>query len=198
LNVDYLEHTATITSYLDNQRALADMLRKNRVKAEANIAILDNDKRMHRLMVYLLNSDISDYFNLTLLPNLSNKIEYEKSKKVISHLKQTLGLYEVDVLERSGTSGRTQVFTSKRGQNVLIKDTKDDQGRVFQPLSICANCPDVCKKECLEGFYGVRLEQQKGKYYARLCLYRDDENALMPLDSFTPSEIAQEIKRLWV
>lgn len=56
-------------------------------------------------------------------------------------------------------------------------------------------CKD-CQEDCTEQFYGVRLEQREDGYYVRLCLERDDEKSVMPLEDFLESQQLEDINQL--
>lgn len=60
--------------------------------------------------------------------------------------------------------------------------------------SLCAGCEKLAQSECLEFFYGLRLEYFHGLQF-RLCIHRQDSPAVLRPDEFFSSPQAEELKR---
>lgn len=60
--------------------------------------------------------------------------------------------------------------------------------------TMCGYCS--IRDQCQEWFYGIRIEQIRGKPMIRLCLHRQDFPAVQTLEQFFSSEQFREIKQL--
>ena len=87
----------------------------------------------------------------------------------------------------SGSSSVTTYFKDGDGFEFGVKGI-----RAYKLSSLCMGC----RLKCTEHFYGVRMEQKNGRFFIRLCLNRNDEKSLMPLERFLVSDQLREIKGL--
>lgn len=87
----------------------------------------------------------------------------------------------------SGSSSETSYYRDESGFEFGVKEIREQKLE-----SLC----DGCQENCTEQFYGVRLEEREDGFYVRLCLERDDEKSVMPLEDFLESTQLQEINQL--
>jgi GTP 3',8-cyclase len=85
----------------------------------------------------------------------------------------------------TGSSSVTDYYRDREGFEFGVKGI-----RKFKLVSLCKGC----RENCPEQFYGIRMEQKKGKFFIRLCLGRHDEKSVMPLEDFLVSEQLREIR----
>lgn len=86
-----------------------------------------------------------------------------------------------------GSSNKSSYYRDKDGFEFGVKSIRENKLK-----SLCVDCED----ECLEQFYGIRLEQRESKFYVRLCINRKDGKSLMTVEEFLESEQLKEINKL--
>ncbi|MEK7635929.1 MAG: radical SAM protein [Patescibacteria group bacterium] len=127
-----------------------------------------------------------NYFEIRLLNNL-NQIEI--SQEIISKVRKTLEVKEIQIYQRSGSSSVTRYYRAKDGFEFSTK--------IAFPYFFTQICDDCSiKQNCLEGFYGVRIEKIKEEYFVRLCLYKQSSDVLMPWKVFVDTGLAKKVKTI--
>ncbi len=105
-------------------------------------------------------------FDIVILNNL---FDIERSQSIIYNLIEYFSMKIKRIFVREGTSNQIILYSNKdHSIEFYIKISY----RYFSP-EYCNNCEK--KDNCYEGFYGSRIEIKNGKYYERLCLYRNDD-----------------------
>lgn len=84
-----------------------------------------------------------------------------------------------------GTSSTTDYYRDRDGFEFGVKGIREHKLK-----TLCKGC----RERCYEQFYGIRLEQNKGQFFVRLCIHRNDEKSFMSLDRFLNSEQIKEIQ----
>lgn len=127
----------------------------------------------------------SETYELRLLDDLSpNSLSIQK---IIQILKNKGSEVEgVDITE--GVSGFS--YRIKMNDDFRFK-VKSIRKCILR--SICNKC--MLRDQCVEWFYGMRIEQFKNKKIVRLCIHRQDYPAIQELSHFPNSLQYQEIKQ---
>lgn len=119
-----------------------------------------------------------------LLNNLSNLSE---SQQVIQKIIENLGATEVNAYQRAGSSNVTSRYITLTEKVLSVK-----LAFPYFLNNICESCS--IKDKCYEGFYGVRLERLRNNYYVRLCIYKQNDEILMPWNEFINRPVSEEIR----
>jgi GTP 3',8-cyclase len=98
---------------------------------------------------------------------------------------EILGARKVRKKVVTGSSSVTDYYRDREGFEFGVKGI-----RKHKLASLCKGCLENCPEQ----FYGIRMEQKKGKLFVRLCLGRHDEKSVMPLEDFLVSEQLREIR----
>jgi len=125
-------------------------------------------------------------FDIRILNDLAN---IGQSQQVIQGICESFAAKAVKAERRAGSSNATTTWEAESG---LRFSTKMAYSYYFDP--ICKDCP--IKRECHEGFYGIRLERRQMDYWVRLCIYKHTPDVLMPWSEFLRSPIAEQYKLL--
>lgn len=151
------------------------------LQAKINTVILDSKKDTHRI------DAIFDFANkhsipLSLLPVISADQTPDDRTKLIEsafHYAHDKGASYLKTEQALNNSNGIHRFMLPNGTPFGIKYI-----RTYQPEILCAACKHFGQTSCTENFYGARIEYRARKPFVRLCVQRNDEKALMPLESF--------------
>lgn len=195
-------HDATVQSFLGLEsrprsvgwalRALnaqrMNMLRASQagIAVRANVVVhggVDSALRVVRGL-----RDLEAPVEIRLLNDLAN---IERSQRDIEEICRTLDAIHLGTRRRAGTSNVARVMRCSDGHAFSIKLSYP---YFFDP--VCANC--TVKGECLEGFYGLRLEAREGTYFIRLCIYKQSAEVLMPWRDFLATPLVGQMRDRFV
>lgn len=180
-------------SVLDNRINLIKLLNKLHIDVNINIAII-NDIYYTNSIINLLNSLDGVNYDIVLLPNLSSKAAYEYSQKTIKMLVDTFRFQFSHTRIRRNTSNIIDYYRHDFLRPIQVKKTMVD-GVPFFLEGICTNCR--IKNVCQEGFYGLRIERNRGIYYIRTCIHKSDNTVLIPFTEFFQSDCFRILKQIW-
>ena len=156
------------------------------IPTRVNIVVYNNYISVYEVIEKLRLFQKVNYFEIRLLNDLNH---VEISQGIISKVCDTLKVKEIQACQRSGSSNVTRYYHAKDGFKFSTK--------VSFPYFFAPICDDCCiKRNCLEGFYGVRVEKRKGEYFIRLCLYKQSSEVLMPWKVFINTGLAEKIKAI--
>lgn len=147
--------------YVETQLANLKFIRKRNILAKVNIVATDIN---HVKESVKLLSASEPGINIVLLNNI---YERDKSENVVKQFLHELKAEEIGYVERRNTSNKMKEYMIP-GQacHLYVKTFYKYKHELY-----CRNCNEV---NCYEGYYGMRLEKYKGRYYIRTCLQRDD------------------------
>lgn len=193
-----------ISEYKRNSEIAKDIF-QNQLHNIANINELDinvdinvvvfSDYMYTEYVINTLNSLKTDKlkFHIYLLPNLEVHA-YERSIKTIKKICKKMGYKEDYTCLMPGISNASRRYHDSVGNQLFVKSTERNS-KVFLLPGLCDNCTK--REECMEGFYGIRLEKREGKYLIRLCLLKSTEDVLIPIDGFFDSSIYRILQKQW-
>lgn len=184
----------TKESIFQNQLENIKVINRLGMHVDVNVVVF-SDKMYTKYVVETLNalSEQGRLFHIYLLPNLTpggNQHSVRVIKEVLEDMCYTYK-YLCSGINISNASRRYQ---DKNGNQLFVKTTEKDN-EVYKLPGFCDNCEK--RNECLEGFYGLRLEKRNGIHYIRTCLLRDTREALYPLSDFFESEIYKLLLKKW-
>jgi molybdenum cofactor biosynthesis enzyme MoaA len=130
--------------------------------------------------------------NISLLPDLTDKVTYEDSEDRIYSYVNDRGYVLSTENRRPGTSSVIRTYENTSGHKIYIKSTKPNGHDPMFLNNMCNDCKH--KSECQEGYYGFRLEQSEGKIFVRTCLYKEGYKPIECKD-FQKSLLFDEIKK---
>lgn len=176
-----------------NQQQLIQLLNELGVEVKINVAVINDELYTLSVLEHLMMlKDLN--FEIVLLPNITSEKTFTYSQHVIGKIIRTLDLQLYAIRQRKGTSDVIYVYRNHDGKKIEIKTTKWNNST--QKLkTICEQC--TVKKECQEGFYGIRVEQVNGILYVRLCIHKTTKQVRMPFEEFLKSDVFYELKKLW-
>ena len=178
-----------------NQLLILKNLSSLGVSANINIVVYNDWKYLSNILNALLNSEIShEQICIALLPDLTNNETFNNSQVVIRDIITALNCKKTMSSRRRGTSNVVCDYITPDGYKIQVKTTKPN-GTPQWLQTLCSTCDR--KKDCQEGFYGLRLEKRDGVLFIRMCLYRSDEEVLMNINDFIHSPVFSELKALW-
>lgn len=170
---------------LDNQLVNLQQICLTGLSARVNTVVYDgpwNATQVIRALETLHNQ--GHRFELRLLNNLAQP---EQSLRDITQICWQYNTTPDGSYRRAGSSNLTNHFVSPTGFRLSAKISFP---YFFGP--VCDGC--VLKKDCKEGFYGVRLERRPDGYYVRLCIYKHSPDVLLPWQEFLASDLAEQIR----
>jgi len=151
---------------------------KSRINLVANDrTILDEIKRVKTFT----GSD----FEIRILNNLNKA---EETDALVQDILSEINAVKKSSYKKKSSSSKTIYYNTNLGE-ISIK-----QSSTFYFPYLCDKCD--LKDKCYEGFYGIRLEKRNGEYFVRLCLYRNDDEVLMPYKEFLNSELKDKYLKL--
>jgi len=116
---------------------------------------------------------------------LLNDLNCPESEGAIRWILDGLGAEKISNKLRCCHSSYTEIY-SLGGYTLEAKLIRD----LYLP-AICDDCP--LRDQCMEKFYGLRMEKHQDGYYIRLCLHRSDNPVLMPVQDFLVSEACRQL-----
>ena len=150
---------------IETQLANLKFIRKRNILTKINIVAMDID--CVKESVNLLSAS-EPGINIILLNNI---YERDKSENVMKEFLHESKAIETGCVERENTSNKMKEYMIPgHACHLYVKTFYKYKHEIY-----CQNCNEV---NCYEGYYGMRLEKYKGRYYIRTCLQRDD-NRLM-------------------
>ncbi len=155
------------------------------LNVRANVVVYNGAETALRVIEML--RALSVPLEIRLLNDLSNA---EKSKRDIDAVCEAYRAKDTSIERRAGTSNVTRQM---RGDNGFTFSVKLSFPYFFR--AVCGSCE--MQKECLEGFYGLRLERRSGEYMVRLCIYRQDGEVLMPYEDFLRTGLPERLRNLY-
>ena len=177
-----------------NQLSNIKILNEMEINVDINVVVF-SDYLYTKYVIDTLNSLKAEnmLFHIYLLPNLTAD-KYERSCDVISRVINNMGYKKDYICIGNGISNSSTRYHDAAGNQLFVKTTEKNN-QIYHLSGFC----DKCKKrnECLEGFYGLRLEKRQGVYYIRTCLIRDSNEALIPLTKFFTSDIYKILQKKW-
>lgn len=150
---------------IETQLANLKIIRKRNILTKINIVATDIARVKES--VNLLSAS-EPGINIILLNNI---YERDKSENVMKEFLYESKAIETGCVERKNTSNKMKEYIIPgRACHLYVKTFYKYKHEIY-----CQNCNEA---NCYEGYYGMRLEKYKGRYYIRTCLQRDD-NRLM-------------------
>lgn len=170
-------------SSLQRQRSIICKAALLGASVKINTVISDERDFPRALDVYSFAKD--NGIGIRFLNDLNNGVVAKEAVDYISqHIIKAEKSRQKCVL---GSSSTTDFYIDRDGFEFGVKGIRKNH-----IPSLCSGCKEVCR----EGFYGIRLEQKKGVFFVRLCIHRQDEKSVMPLDIFLQSEQLKELNQL--
>lgn len=155
------------------------------ISVRANVVVYDGADNALRVIKMLRALPVA--LEIRLLNDLSNVVQ---TKREIDAVCAVLEATHVGTERRAGTSN---VSTQMRGSDGFMFSVKLSYPYFFD--AVCGSC--TMKSECLEGFYGLRLERRGGEYTVRLCIYKQTADLLMPWREFLQTDLAARMRDLY-
>lgn len=192
---EYSKNMKLANHFFENQIHNIKILNHLGINVDINVVVF-NDVPYTEYVIQTLRSLQNDgiKFHIYLLPNL-HKEHNVKSIQTIQTVCQKLG-YKIEEVAKDfcGISNSSVKMINAFEEKLFIKTTQKNN-EVFRFPDICKDCQ--CQEECLEGFYGLRLEKREGVYYIRLCLLRSTPDVLIPFEVFLQSNQLSNLQKLW-
>lgn len=183
-------------SLFEKQISTIRVLNRLGIIANINVVIFNDVLYTSNLLSSLLSLKKEGLtFDIALLPNLTNSNTFMYSQEIIRKIRSNMRLKKIASKRRLGTSNKVEEFASDNGISVFIKTTKDEDGQPYYLTSLCEKCR--YKRDCQEGFYGIRLEQINGQYFVRLCIYKTTPENVMNFETFKNSAIYRQLMNEW-
>lgn len=180
----------------EKQISTIRVLNKLGIIANINVVIFNDVLYTSNLLSSLLSLKREGLvFDIALLPNLTNSNTFMYSQEIIQKIRSNMRLKKIASKRRIGTSNKVEEFASDNGVSVFIKTTKGEDGQPYYLTSLCNKCKH--KKDCQEGFYGIRLEQINGQYFVRLCIYKTTTENVMNFETFKNSAMYRQLIGEW-
>lgn len=191
---EYKKRSKSLESFFQNQLHNMKCINSLDINVDVNVVVF-NDYEYTKFVIDTLNSLKEDgfEFHIYLLPNLSI-YDYGRSISTIKTICEKMGYKEKYTCIMQGISNSSRRYQDEVGNQLFVKSTEKDN-KVFLLPGLCDNCAK--RDVCLEGFYGLRLEQREGIYYIRLCLLKSTSDVLIPFDDFFQSDICRILQRQW-
>ena len=195
MNVPVSNGTSSDLKIFQNQLSTVELLNQIGTSVNINVVVF-NDKRylLNVLNTIFENSVGCENVSIALLPNLTNSTTFNNSQIVIHEILESLKCEKTKLSHRKGTSNTVCDYITADGHHIQVKTTKPN-GDPKRLSSLCTNCE--YRKECQEGFYGLRLERKNDLLLLRLCLYKSDRSVLYTIDDFLASPVFYELKDMW-
>ncbi|KKQ87851.1 MAG: hypothetical protein UT09_C0009G0005 [Parcubacteria group bacterium GW2011_GWF2_38_8] len=156
------------------------------LQVRVNVVAYQSYEQIYQVLYTLEDLQQKYKFDIRLLNDLAN---VGKSQQIIKDVCQALGAKPIKEERRAGSSNTTVLWKTESG---FYFSTKMTFRYFFDP--ICGNCS--IKKQCHEGFYGIRLERRLSDYWIRLCIYKHTPDVLMPWREFLQSKFSEQFKDL--
>lgn len=147
-----------------------------------NVVAHNSKDQVLSVLDSLTELQIEHRFDIRILNDLSNVI---KSQHIIREVCTVLEAHEIQQEKKVGSSNVSVLWETESG---FMFSTKTSFPYYFE--SICEHCP--IKKQCHEGFYGLRLEKRGDDYWIRLCIYKNGADVLMPWKQFISSRLIEQ------
>lgn len=183
-----------VASVYKSQTTIMHLLRKLNIPVDVNVVVFNDYVNTWNVMQKLLILRRYGFdFRIMLLPDILDKVSYERSIATIDKIIQASGYKKQSAKRTPFSSNGLVVYRNDDGE-ICVKSTMLDLGtgkRSHEPFyleSMCKGCRLRKNQECLEGFYGIRLEMAGDDVFVRLCLHRGDErDVCMPIMNFFES-----------
>lgn len=172
--------------FIANQKNNLLSIAEAGIECRINIVVNESVGGIINYLLKLFNFCEGKNIEIRLLNNLNDT---EKSQHTIKDVLSRLGASKINKTQKNGSSNYTCKYKLSNGQFLTTKISHQ-----YYLNEICDHCHK--KVFCKEGFYGMRLERRKNGYCVRLCIYRNDEEVLMPWREFILSRQAEGIKKL--
>lgn len=183
-------------SLFNNQISTIKILNKIGIIANINVVIFNDTLYTSNILSTLLMIQKEGVeFDIVLLPNLTNNSTFSYSQEIIKKIRTDMRLKKINSRRRLGTSNQVEEFISDNGNSLFVKTTKTSEGHPYFLSSLCDKCQH--KKDCQEGFYGIRLEQVHGHYFIRLCICKSTTENVMPFEEFINSAVYRQLRAEW-
>ncbi len=114
---------------------------------------------------------------------------YEDSMRAISEILKQTESVPTDIKIVKGSSSFGINFVDRDGYKFGIKLITDSYLH-----TMCDECDIKDTEECTEKYYGVRIESIGGEYFIRLCIDKENEDTLIPVNKFLTSPQFAEIR----
>lgn len=168
---------------IENQKKIIKKALELGAKIKLNILISNEEDIDKALEVFQFAKEIG--VPLRFLNDLYNG---EVSVQAIDKLAtEILGAKKFKETIVKGSSSKSSYYRQEDGFEFGVKEIREHKLK-----SLCQDC----KENCIEQFYGIRMEQREGKLYVRLCIDRKDGKSLMTTEEFLESEEFKEINKL--
>lgn len=170
---------------LSNQLANLQQICLAGLSARINTVVYNGSENAMQVVKALERLYIQGHrFELRLLNNLAKP---EQSQQDILEVCRQYNATRDGSYRRAGSSNMTSNFVTPTGFNL---STKISFPYFFGP--VCDGC--VMKTDCMEGFYGIRLERRPNGYHIRLCIYKHSSDVLLPWQEFLASDLTEQIR----
>lgn len=179
-------------SVFENQMNTIEILNEIGISPNVNVVAYNDLKYLTNLLTILFSQNMQ--FNIALLPDLTNTNSFLYSQKTIADVLSAFHCHKKGLRFRQGTSNAVYEYVTSTGKALHVKTTKKS-GEPERLSSICQKCEQ--KKQCQEGFYGIRAESSGGILMVRLCLYKSNPEVLMPVEDFLESSVYEELRNIW-
>lgn len=191
---EYKKNTVITKDVFLNQIENIRQISQLEIPVDVNVVVF-SDFLYTQYVVDTLNSLNSDgiSFHVYLLPNLT-AFGYEHSIDTIKKVCKNMGYVKDYMCSSDYISNTSTRYHDSNGNQLFVKTTKKNN-QIYTLPGLCDKCKQ--KNSCYEGFYGLRLEKREDRYYIRLCLIRDMEDTLIPLDRFITTDIYKVLLRMW-
>lgn len=191
---EYKRNSAITEDVFHNQIENISLITQLEIPVDVNVVVF-SDFLYTQYVIDTLNSLKNDKlnFHIYLLPNLT-AAGYHHSIETIKKVCKNMG-YVKDYICSSDYISNTSVrYHDKIGNQLFIKTTQKNN-QIYRLPVLCDKCK--LKNGCYEGFYGLRLEKRQGCYFIRLCLIKDTENVLVPLEQFFTTDTYKVLVKKW-
>lgn len=191
---EYKRNSGMSDAVFQNQLANIKIINDMEINVDINVVVF-SDFLYTKYVIDTLNALKSEdmQFHIYLLPNLTVD-QYARSCEVISRVISNMGYKRDYICTGENISNTSFRYHDDAGNQLFVKTTEKNN-QIYHLAGFCDKCDK--KNECLEGFYGLRLEKRQGIYYIRTCLIRDTKETLIPLSRFFTSEIYKVLQKKW-
>lgn len=191
---EYKRNSAITEDVFHNQIENISLITRLGIPVDVNVVVF-SDFLYTQYVIETLNSLNNGRFNfhIYLLPNLT-KAGYKHSIETIKKVCKNIGYIQDYACSSDYISNASVRYHDREGNQLFIKTTQKNN-QIYRLPGLCNNCK--LKDDCYEGFYGLRLEKRRGNYFIRLCLIKDTQDTLIPLDQFFMTDIYKGLMKKW-
>ena len=196
----YLPAGKTATVF-ESQVNIIKILNKLGIPVDINVVVFNDSINTWNVLQRLIQLRRQHLiFRIMLLPNILNRRSYEASIRAIQRIIQKCGFRKASS-KRLRFSSNGKVLYRYGDIDIFVKSTMLD-GETGELLDhpyylegLCSGCKFRKSRDCIEGFYGIRLEARREIPMVRLCVHRQVEGyTTMTVEEFLNSQAFEQLK----